>query len=127
MIRNIVKYGIVLLLAFAIVGTYVAGAQLVSTAFGFPSILQTGTTTAFSRDTAAATDNQAVNVAFPTTTTGIGGMALAFPTIEQTSDQTQTLTHCDFAQNTQTAAMQEPFVGIGAAAIPTTGFGLLGC
>ncbi len=110
-----------------------AGASLVGTAFGFPTITQTGTTTAFNRDTAAATDTEAFALSFPTTgesdfvslpglPTG-GAFNLAFPSIAQTVAQTQVLTHCDFATTTEEAAFSYPFVGVGGVAIPGFGFG----
>ena len=113
---KVITYGILFVLAIAIIGT--ASANLVGTAFGFPTITQTGTTTAFNRDTAAATDSEAFALAFPTV---VG--AAAFPTIAQTVDQTQVLTHCDFATTTENAAFSYPFVGVGGVAIPGFGFG----
>ncbi len=113
MIKTVI-YGLVLLLALGAVLAPCASAQLVGTAFGFPTILQTGSTTAFNQDTAAATDNEAVSINFAS------GF---FPTISQTVDQTQTLTHTAFAQTTETAAFSYPFVGVGGAAIPGFGFG----
>ena len=132
---NILKYGILLVLAVAFVTMIApAGANLVGTAFGFPTIVQNGATTAFNRDTAAATDNEAVAIAFPTTNTDIdlpgmdaigevGGFGVAFPTIVQTAEQSQVLTHCDFAQTTENAAFAYPFTTVGAAGIPGFGFG----
>jgi len=127
---NMKKYGILLVLAVAIAAMIApAAANLVGTAFGFPTITQTGTTTAFNRDTAAATDNEAFALAFPTSSadlddiTGItGAVALPFPTIAQTADQTQVLTHTDFAQTTENAAFTYPFVTVGTA-VPGFGFG----
>ena len=113
---KILAFGILFVLALALVAP--AGASLVGTAFGFPSIVQTGTTTAFNRDTAAATDTEAFALAFPTV---VG--AAAFPTISQTVAQTQVLTHCDYATTTENAAFSYPFVGVGGVAIPGFGFG----
>lgn len=125
--RSIV-YGMVLALAFALVAP--VGASLVGTAFGYPTIVQTGSTTAFNQDTAAATDNEAFALAFPNTGTSIidgspttGGFGMGFPTIAQTSEQTQVLTHTDFAQTNETAAFSYPYVGVGGVSIPGFGFG----
>ncbi|OPY28603.1 MAG: hypothetical protein A4E28_01442 [Methanocella sp. PtaU1.Bin125] len=129
--KKTIAYGILLVLAFALVAP--AGASLVGTAFGYPTILQTGTTTAFNRDTAAATDTEAFALSFPTTAdsaftslpglpTG-GAFNLAFPSIAQTVAQTQVLTHCDFATTTEEAAFAYPFVGVGGVSIPGFGFG----
>lgn len=128
--KNVVSYGVLFLLGLAVVATSMAGAQLVGTAFGFPTILQTGTTTAFNQDTAVATDNEAFALAFPNTGEGIiegcpttGGFTVGLPTIAQTADQTQVLTHTDFAQTNETAAFAYPFVGVGGVALPGLGFG----
>ena len=116
--NKVIALGILFVLAFAMVAPMVASASLVGTAFGFPTITQTGTTTAFNRDTAAATDNEAFALSFPTV---VG--AAAFPSITQTCDQTQVLTHCDFATTNEVASFSYPFVGVGGVAIPGFGFG----
>ena len=125
---KVITYGILFVLAIAIIGT--ASANLVGTAFGFPTITQTGTTTAFNRDTAAATDNEAFALAFPNAgvtdllgNPAIAGLTLGLPTIAQTVAQTQVLTHCDFATTTEDAAFSYPFVGVGPCSIPGFGFG----
>src|SRR5512138_403770 len=111
--KKTIVYGILFVLALALVVP--VGANLVGTAFGFPTIMQTGTTTAFNRDTAAATDTEAFALSFPNTgETLIEGapetaaFTLGFPTIAQTVDQTQVLTHCDFAQTQEEAAFSYP-------------------
>jgi hypothetical protein len=128
---KVIKYGILFVLAVVVASMIVpAGANLVGTAFGFPTIVQSGTTTAFNRDTAAATDTEAFALAFPNVGTPIidgcpttGSFTIGFPTIAQTVAQTQVLTHCDFAQTTENAAFSYPFVGVGGVAIPGFGFG----
>ncbi len=129
--NNVVSYGMLFLLALAVVATSMAGAQLVGTAFGFPTILQTGTATAFNQDTAVATDNEAFALAFPNTGESIidgcpttAGFTVGLPTIAQTSNQTQVLTHTDFSQTNETAAFSYPFVGVGGAALPGLGLGI---
>ncbi|OPY30148.1 MAG: hypothetical protein A4E28_00393 [Methanocella sp. PtaU1.Bin125] len=129
--RKVIAYGILCVLALSFIVP--ASANLVGTAFGFPTILQTGTTTAFNRDTAAATDTEAFALSFPTTADSAfcplpglpagGAFNLAFPSIAQTVAQTQVLTHCDFATTTEEAAFAYPFVGVGGVAIPGFGFG----
>ncbi len=125
---KVIAYGILFVLVLALVVP--AGASLVGTAFGFPTITQFGTTTAFNRDTAAATDTEAFALAFPNTGVtdligdpAIAGLTLGFPTIAQTVAQTQVLTHTDFATTTEEAAFAYPFVGVGGVAIPGFGFG----
>jgi hypothetical protein len=116
---KVIAYGILIVLALCFIVP--ASASLVGTAFGFPTITQAGTTTAFNRDTAAATDTEAFALSFPTTGESI--FNLAFPSIAQTVAQTQVLTHCDFATTTEEAAFAYPFVGVGGVAIPGFGFG----
>ncbi len=104
-----------------------ASAQLVPTSFGFPVIVQTGSTTAFTQDTANALDYENVDISFPTAVEGtvpFGAVSLAFPSIHQTSVQTQSATHTDFSQTSEFSEFAYPFVGVGAAALPGFGFGL---
>jgi hypothetical protein len=129
-----------------------AYANLVPTTFGFPVIVQNGSTSAFNQDTACATDFEALNVAIPASFDGadIGGTALtgtitapgltasgtatanvlpfgpvdlAFPDISQTVDQTQDVTHTDFSQTNEYAEFAYPFVAAGPVSLPGFGFG----
>lgn len=86
------------------------GAQLASMAYGFPSVFQTGSTTAFSRDLATAQDLESVNVDF-----GAAGIGCGFPTISQTVDKSYYQEHTDFYHTEQTSAFNCPFVDVGAA------------
>lgn len=112
----------ILLAATAIVvvaaaGIAPAGAQLVATSFGFPSIFQSGTTTAFTQDLMNAQNLQSVNINF-----GLGG----FPSISQTSDQSYVASHTDYSHTEEVAAFNYPFATVGAAGLPGLGlpFGL---
>ena len=58
-----------------------SGAQLAATSFGFPSVFQSGTPTAFSRDLVTAQDLESVNIDFGLAGLGCG---LGFPSISQT-------------------------------------------
>ena len=132
-------------LAFSAIPVY---ANLVSTSFGFPVIVQNGSTSAFNQDTATATDFENINIDFPTfasvdgATVALGPIAvsadgvtassnvlpfgpvsLAFPSISQTVDQTQCVTHTDFAQTNEYAEFAYPFVGVGDVSLPGFGFG----
>ncbi|MCD1293906.1 hypothetical protein CUJ83_02700 [Methanocella sp. CWC-04] len=136
---KVIRYGMFLVLALAIAGMILpAGASLVATQFGFPTIYQAGETLAFNRDTAAAFDNEAVAICFTPAVTETNGLylaqegataipfcgaSLAFPTIVQTVDQAQVLTHCDFAQTKETACFSYPFAGVGGVPLPGFGFG----
>jgi hypothetical protein len=50
---------------------YPVNANLVSTSFGFPVIVQNGSTSAFNQDTASATDFENVSINIPTFTDGL--------------------------------------------------------
>ncbi len=131
-----------------------AAANLVPTTFGFPVIVQNGSTSAFNQDTATATDFENLDLRIPAFGPGfdlggaamggsagatVGGLTLgagatvnalpfgpvnlAFPAISQTVDQTQAVTHTDFAQANEFAEFAYPFVGVGPVALPGFGFG----
>ena len=149
---NIIRNGLLVLLAVAIIALP-AYANLVPTTFGFPVIVQNGSTSAFNQDTAAATDFEAININFPVSadgvnlgatalsgSLGIGGLVnttgsasanvlpfgpvnLAFPDINQVVDQTQDVTHTDFSQTNEYAEFAYPFVGVGGVSLPGFGFG----
>ena len=124
---SLVRNGLLVLLAVAVIAmTLPAYASLVPTSFGFPVIVQNGTTTAFNQDTAAATDLENTAINFPTAaegTLGFGPVSLAFPSITQNVCQTQDVTHTDFAQTSEFAEFAYPFVGVGPVALPGFGFG----
>ena len=122
------KYlGIIAILAVAcIVSAIPVSASLVATSFGFPVIVQNGTTTAFNQDTATATDLEDVAISFPTAEEGtldFGAVNLAFPSIEQNVCQTQAVTHTDFAQTNEFAEFAYPFTSVGTTSLPGFGFG----
>ncbi len=142
-----VMKGLLVVLAIALI-TMPAYANLVATSFGFPVIVQSGTTSAFNQDTAVATDFETLDINFPpfTDDTVLGPVAngacvdgvavtgsanvlpfgpvnLAFPSISQTVEQTQTVTHTDFAQTSEFAEFAYPFVGVGGCTLPGFGFG----
>jgi hypothetical protein len=125
--RKILTFGTMVVLALALVAmTLPANANLVPTSFGFPVIVQSGTTTAFNQDTALATDLEHVNIDFPTGeegTLGFGPVSLAFPEIEQNVCQTQAVTHTDFAQTNELAEFAYPFASVGGVSLPGFGFG----
>src|SRR5271157_2537735 len=168
-------YGTLVELAMALAITILpAAANLVPTTFGFPVIVQNGSTSAFNQDTANATDFENIDINFPVSFDGVnlgattanlgvgvgvgngtgvgtdgtgigtsgtsgvgvgvgttltanvlpfGPVNLAFPDISQTVDQTQTVTHTDFAQTNEYAEFAYPFVGVGGVSLPGFGFG----
>jgi hypothetical protein len=132
-----------------------SAANLVATTFGFPVIVQNGSTCAFNQDFAQATDRENLQLNFapfdsfgntlgPATATDdspvlnnaqylgggsttnvlpLGPVNLAFPSIAQTNDQSQLVSHCDFAQTNEYAEFAYPFVGVGPVSLPGFGFG----
>jgi hypothetical protein len=147
---KVIRNGILLVLALALVVMPV-NANLVATSFGFPVIVQNGTTSCFNQDTAVATDFETLDIDFPVFGDGFnlgasvgplsagdpvvlgkgasanvlpfGPVNLAFPSISQTVEQTQSVTHTDFAQTSEFAEFAYPFVGVGGCALPGFGFG----
>ncbi len=147
--RKVLRNGLLVLLAVALMALP-AYANLVPTTFGFPVIVQNGSTSAFNQDTAFATDFENVNIQIPVFGPGFdlgatvgpatadgavlgagatanvlpfGPVNLAFPSISQTVNQTQAVTHTDFAQTNEFAEFAYPFVGVGPVALPGFGFG----
>jgi hypothetical protein len=99
-----------------------ASAQLVPTSYGFPTIVQSNNAVSYNQDTANALDYQNVNVDFPSSLAFSPGVDMAFPSISQTSLQTQSVTHTDYSQSNSFSEFAYPFVGIGTSGL--SGFGL---
>jgi hypothetical protein len=101
------------------------GAQLTATEFGFPSVFQTGSTTAFSKDLVTAQDLESLNINFGAAGLGCG---LGFPSISQTVDKSYYAEHTDFYTTTETSAFNYPYASVGAiggCGLPgLAGFGL---
>jgi hypothetical protein len=110
-------------LALAIVAMP-AVASLVPMSFGFPTLVQDHTLTAFEKDSAVATDNEAAAVSFPDTASSLCSSTFgsSFPTITQTSIQSQVLNSCKFQNENEHFAFSYPFVSIGGSPIPSMGF-----
>ena len=100
-----------------------ANASLVPMSWGMPIMSQTGSLTAFQKDSAVATDNEAAAVAFPSST-GVCGSAFgsAFPTITQTALQSQALNSVKFMNENQNFFAAYPYLSIGGSPIPSMGF-----
>ncbi len=113
------------ILTFAAALYVPASAQLTSTAFGFPVIVQTSNTVAFNQYTADALDYEDVSIDFPVAGSCLpfGAVSLAFPSIHQTSLQTQSVSQTSFAQTSEFAEFAYPFVGVGGLGLPGFGFG----
>jgi hypothetical protein len=113
----------------AIVGVVIAllalqaGASLVPMSFGFPQMTQSSSLTAFQKDTASATDDESAAVAFPTAVDSVNSVfGTSFPTISQTSLQSQLLNSVKFQQENSNFAFAYPFLSIGGSPIPSMGF-----
>ena len=99
-----------------------AGASLVPMSFGFPQMTQSSSLTAFQKDSAAATDNEAAAVAFPTAADSVNSVfGTSFPTITQTSLQNQILNSVKFQNENSNFAFAYPFLSIGGSPIPAMG------
>jgi hypothetical protein len=74
-----------------------ANASLVPMSWGFPQMTQSSSLTAFQKDSALATDDESAAVAFPTAVDTVGSVfGSSFPTISQTSAQSQLLNSIKF-------------------------------
>jgi hypothetical protein len=102
-----------------------ANASLIPMSFGFPQMTQSSSLTAFSKDSASATDSEAAAVSFG------GGSASdhcgttfgsSLPTISQTAVQSQLLNSVKFQNENSNFAFAYPFVSIGGSPIPSMGF-----
>jgi hypothetical protein len=122
MVRKLLSI-VMLSLALAIIAMP-AVASLVPMSFGFPTLVQDHTLTVFEKDSAVATDNEAAAVSFPSTASSLcdSTFGSAFPTITQTSVQSQVLNSCKFMNENQHFAFAYPFISIGGSPIPAMGF-----
>jgi hypothetical protein len=103
---------VVTLLLTVFMGTSTAWAQLCPTSFGFPTIVHSASATGFVQDLASATNFQNTNIGF--------APGCAFPSISQTSLQTQSVSHTEFSQTSEFDAVGYPFVSVGGG--PLGGF-----
>jgi hypothetical protein len=101
-----------------------ASASLVPMSWGFPQMTQSSSLTAFQKDTALATDDEAADIAFPTTASALTGSTFgsSFPTITQTSAQSQLLNSVKFQNENSNFRFAYPFLSIGGSPIPSMGF-----
>lgn len=85
-----------------------AGAQLSPVSWGFPNIVHSASSTAFVQDLADATNFQDVSIDF--------GGGFSFPSIHQTSLQTQSMSHTEFSQTSEFDAIGYPCISVGGPA-----------
>jgi hypothetical protein len=121
-VKSIFKLAIAMAATAMLLAVFVvpSGAQLTATSFGFPSVFQSGSTTAFSRDLQTAQDLESVNINFGAA--GLGGLGCGFPSISQTVDQSYYAEHTDFYHTEEVAAFNYPYASVGCV----DGFGLGG-
>jgi len=96
--------GALLVLAILCMTTQASG-QMFPMGFGFPNAVQTSTTTAWQQDTANAFSFEDASV--------VPIPGCVFPAIHQTSIQAQSMSHTEFSQTTQFAAIGYPLVSMG--------------
>jgi hypothetical protein len=101
-----------------------ATASLVPMSWGYPQMTQSSTLTAFQKDTASSTDDESAAVAFPTSAVDSVNSVFgtSFPTISQTSAQSQLLNSVKFQNEDSNFAFAYPFLSIGGSSIPSMGF-----
>ena len=89
-----------------------AGAQLAPISYGFLSVFQSGSTTAFSRDLVSAQDLESLAINFAP-----GACGMAFPSISQTVDKSYYAEHTDYSHTEEVAAFNYPFVNVGTCGL----------
>lgn len=96
-------------------------ASLVPMSWGFPSFDQTSSLSQFENSVATASDVEAASVAFPTTGSD-SILGTSFPTITQTTDQSQLLSSVKSLNQQDSQRFSYPFLSIGYSQIPSMGF-----
>jgi hypothetical protein len=117
-LRSNQAFIILILLALACIP--ITHASLSPLSFGFPTMKQFTSNTAFNQAAVNAFDIEKVNIS------PFGTFGCAFPTIGQTEVQGQVINQCEFAQSTVVSAFSFPAVdtGLGFAGFGDfTGFG----
>lgn len=101
-----------------------AGASLVPMSWGYPQMAQSSSLTAFQKDTAQTTDDEAAAISFPTSATSLTDSVFgsSFPTISQTAVQSSLLNSVRFQNENSNFAYAYPFLSIGNSLLPSMGF-----
>jgi len=94
-------------------------ATLTPLSFGFPTMTQFSTNTAFNKGFAQAFDIETADIS------PFGSIGCSFPTIGQSAVQGQVVNQCEFSQSTVFSAYSYPAVdtGLGFAGFGLNGFG----
>ncbi len=100
-----------------------AVASLVPMSWGFPQMSQSTSLTAFQKDTALATDNEASAISFSDTASALTGSVFgsSFPTIAQTGVQSNLLSSVKFQNENANFAYAYPFLSLGGSWLPSMG------
>lgn len=124
MVRKLLT--ILLLALAALVISAPVGASLVPMSWGFPTLVQDHSLTAFENNIAESSASEAASVAFPTTSAsslcGTSVFGSSFPTITQTAAQDDFLLQNRFMQEKEYMAFSYPYLCIGSAVVPSMGF-----
>lgn len=123
MVRKL--FTIVLLALAAILIAVPAGASLVPMSWGFPTLVQDHTLTAFENNLAESSESESAAVAFPTSGSSFCGTSVfgsAFPTITQSAARDDFLMQNKFMQEKQYMAFAYPYISIGGSPVPSMGF-----
>lgn len=109
--RTIIVASLALALLFA---STPAWAQLSPVGWGFPNIVHSLSSTAFVQDLADATSFHDVSIGFGG---GLpcGPVGVAFPSIHETSLETQSMSHTEFSQTNEFTSIGYPYVSVGGA------------
>ncbi|WP_424357431.1 hypothetical protein [Methanocella sp. MCL-LM] len=123
MVRKL--FTVVLLALAAILISIPAGASLVPMSWGFPTLVQDHTLTAFENNLAESSASESAAVAFPTSAgsfCGTSAFGSAFPTITQSAAKDDFLMSNKFMQEKQSMAFAYPWLSIGGSPVPSMGF-----
>jgi hypothetical protein len=121
MLKTMIRRAFILSLLLALACIPVTSAALSPISFGFPTMTQFSTNTAFNNGFAQAFDFETADIS------PFGSIGCSFPTVGQSSVQGQVINQCNFAQSTVFSAYSYPAVntGLGFAGFGIDGFGSL--
>jgi hypothetical protein len=119
MIKVSIKWPFIAISLLALFFIPAANATLSPIAFGFPTMAQFSTSTAFNKAIVNAFDFESADIS------PFGSSFLGFPTVSQSAVQGQAVFATDFSQNTVFSAYSYPAVdtGLGFAGFDIPGFG----
>lgn len=125
------KFATIVMLALAVTLMAIpANAALVPMTWGFPTLVQDHTLTAFEKNFAQGSDAESATITFPSAALGsaspvIGTSSIfgaSFPTITQDAVQDNLFSQTRFLQETEHFAFAYPYLSICGGPIPSLGF-----